>query len=54
MGYREERRHGRPRGGPATLARGPRGPPATPRRRVRMPEPPAPAGQQGDNRSIKP
>ena len=52
MGDREEPRHGLPRG-PATPSRGPRGPPAIQRRRVRLPEPPAPIGQQGD-RSSKP
>jgi hypothetical protein len=54
MRDREEPRHGLPHGEPATLSRGPRGPPAIQRRRVRLPEPPAPIGQQGDRCSIKP
>ena len=46
MRDREEPRHGLPRGEPATLSRGPRGPPAIQRRRVRLPEPPAPSASR--------
>jgi hypothetical protein len=53
MTYREEPRHGRPRGGLATASHGPRGPPG-PAVASADAGTARPAGQQGDHRCIKP